>query len=661
MELLSSSAMELLSPSTRAHSSTDCTWRTFICVLVLQVMGTAAASAAAAHRYSVEQLMASDTFGGLSFSADDTKILLTSTGSGAANLYVMPADGGEPVALTDSKEPLRSAGYFPHDERVLYTGDTGGSELNHLFVRELDGSTRDLTPGAKLKARFLDWAPDGRSFFAVTNERDARFFDLYEYEVQGYARHLLFQNDASYQIRAVSPDRRYVALSRILDNANTYAYLYDTRTKTLKLLTPGPYPVASEPQAFTRDGTALFLTNDEGREFAYLERLDLATGERKVVVQTHWDVESANISDDGHTLIVALDADARSSIRLFDAQTLAELPVPDTGPGTISSFAVAHGRPLAVFVQSNGDVPGDAYVIDLKSGKRKLLLRSLAPGVAQRDLVAGEVVRFKSYDGLTIPGVLYVPHGVHKGESPPGVVWVHGGPGGESTVAYAPLLQFLVNHGYVVYAINNRGSSGSGRTFYHLDDRKHGDADLDDVVAAKKLLIEGSGVDPARIAVAGGSYGGYMTLAALTFRPEAFAAGVDLYGVANWPRLLKNTPPWWEDLRRLLATEMGDVDKDAAYLRDISPFFHAERISKPLLVLQGANDPRVLQVESDDIVAKVRANGVPVEYIVFPDAGHGFHKKADEITAYNAVGIFLDKYLKHTPASRTPAKPASPH
>ena len=653
--------MELLSPPRRMHCSAELICGVFICVLALPITSTVAANPAAAHRYSVEQLMASDSFGELSFSADDTKILLSSTRSGAANLYVMPTGGGEPVALTDSKEPLRSAGYFPHDERVLYAGDTGGNELSHLFVRELDGSTRDLTPGAKLKARFIGWAPDGRSFFAVTNERDGRFLDLYEYEVQSYARHLLFQNDASYQIRAVSPDRHYVALSRIVDNANTYAYLYDTQAKTLKPLTPGPYPVVSEPQAFTRDGTALFLTSDQGREFAYLERLDLTTGERKIVVQTHWDVESANLSDDGHTLIVALDADARSRIRLFDVQTLAELPVPDTGPGTISSFAIAHGRPLAAFVQSNGDVPGDAYIIDLKSGKRKLLLRSLAPGVAQRDLVAGEVVRFQSYDGLTIPGVLYVPHGVKGAKSLPGVVWVHGGPGDESTVAYRPLLQFLVNQGYVVYAINNRGSSGSGRTFYHLDDRKHGDADLDDVVAAKKLLIEGSGVDPARIAVAGQSYGGYMTLAALAFRPDAFAAGVDLYGVANWPRLLKNTPPWWEDLRRLLATEMGDVDKDAAYLRDISPFFHAEKISKPLLVLQGANDPRVLQVESDDIVAKVRANGVPVEYLVFSDAGHGFHKKADEIAAYNAVGVFLDKYLKHAPAPQTRAKPASLH
>jgi dipeptidyl aminopeptidase/acylaminoacyl peptidase len=226
------------------------------------------------------------------------------------------------------------------------------------------------------------------------------------------------------------------------------------------------------------------------------------------------------------------------------------------------------------------------------------------------------------------------------------VISVHGGPGGESTVGYKPLVQYLVNNGYVVYEINNRGSSGSGRTFNHLDDHKHGDADLDDVVAAKGMLASVAGADPARIAIEGQSYGGFMVLAGLAFRPDAFAAGIDLYGVSNWVRLLPNTPPWWDDLRRLLASEMGDYRTEDAYLRSISPVFHADRIKKPLLVLQGANDPRVVPVESADIVEKARANGAPVQYVVFPDEGHGFRKKANQIVADETIKRFLDTYVK---------------
>ncbi|HEY6925806.1 MAG TPA: DUF885 family protein, partial [Steroidobacteraceae bacterium] len=619
------------------------------CALRLLTGSCGVEAATAARHYTIEQLMGSDTIGGLAFSPDDSKILISSTRSGVANLYSIPVGGGAPRALTESKEPCIPYGYFPRDERVLYAADVGGNELTHLFVRELDGSTHDVTPGPKLRARFVGWAPDGRSFFAATNERDARFFDLYEFAAEGYDRHLLFQNDAGYQIRAVSPDRRYVAVSRIVDNANTYAYLYDTHTKTLRRLTPEDGAIASEPQVFSPDSSQLYLTTDEGREFEYLVRLDLQTGQTRTVYQTEWDVEEARLSHDGHYLIVAVDEDARTTLRLIEPATLTQVAIPFAGPGTTESFSISPRERLAGVVQANGDAPGDVFVVDLKSGKRKHLLSGRAPGVAQSDLVPGTVVRFSSYDGVTIPGVLYVPRGLEKTHEAPAVVWVHGGPGGESTIGYQPAIQFLVNNGYVVYAINNRGSSGSGRTFNHLDDHKHGDADLDDVVASKRMLIATGYVAPSRIAIVGGSYGGYMTLAGLAFRPNAFAAGVDMYGVANWPRLLRNTPPWWEDLRRLLATEMGDVQKDAAYLSDISPVNHADTIVKPLLVLQGANDPRVLQQESDDIVAKVRARAVPVEYVVFPDEGHGFRRKANEVRAYQTMVSFLDKYVKAAP------------
>jgi dipeptidyl aminopeptidase/acylaminoacyl peptidase len=215
-------------------------------------------------------------------------------------------------------------------------------------------------------------------------------------------------------------------------------------------------------------------------------------------------------------------------------------------------------------------------------------------------------------------------------------------------VGYSPLIQYLVNHGYAIIAVNNRGSSGYGKSFFKMDDLKHGEVDLDDCVEAKKFLAGTGRVDPDRIGIIGGSYGGYMVLAALAFRPEAFHVGVDIFGVANWVRTLKSTPAWWASFRAALFAEMGDPDKDEEYLRRISPLFHADKIRRPLLVLQGANDPRVLKVESDEIVAAVKKNNVPVEYIVFDDEGHGFVKKQNEIKGYGAILEFLNRRLKES-------------
>jgi len=620
--------------------------RTLLIALALLLVPAAAPAERQVRTYTIEQLMAAESFGGFSFSPDSSKLLVTSNRTGIANIYVMPATGGELRPLTNSTvETVSSLGYFPNDERILYSSDQGGNERAHIYVRETDGTIRDTTPGDRHVARFVDWAHDGRSFFVQMNDRDPRFFDLHEISTDGYRSERIFENDRAYQIRAVSPDRRYVALSRIVDNATKHCYVYDRETRELRQITPDR-PVACEPQAFAAAGHTLFYTTDDGGEFTFLVRQDLDSGERGTVFRPgRWDVSGAGFSRDNRYLLVSVNEDARSRPYLFDAATLQPVSIENPAPDASVGLLIANDAPLALMTLSNGATPGDIYLLDLRSGERRLLLRSQAPEVDQADLVAGEVVRFSSYDGVQVPGIVYLPHGVRQSVRRPAVIHVHGGPGDESRIGYRPLVQYLVNHGYVVFEINNRGSSGSGRTFYHMDDRRHGSADLDDVVAARDWLAREHGVDPARVAIQGQSYGGYMALAGLTFRPEAFAAGVDIYGVSNWPRLLAATPAWWEDLRRLLFTEVGDPERDAEYLRSISPLFHADRIRRPLLVLQGQNDPRVQPAESEDIVARVRANNVPVDYVVFPDEGHGFRKKANQITAYRTILEFLNRHL----------------
>ncbi|HEY7510811.1 MAG TPA: prolyl oligopeptidase family serine peptidase, partial [Vicinamibacteria bacterium] len=277
------------------------------------------------------------------------------------------------------------------------------------------------------------------------------------------------------------------------------------------------------------------------------------------------------------------------------------------------------------------------------------LNREIDPG----DLVDAEIVRFKSFDGSEIPNVLYRPHQATPQAKAPALVWVHGGPGGQTRKGYSALIQYLVNHGYVVLGINNRGSSGYGKTFYTADDQKHGKEPLWDCLAGKDYLASLPYVDGKRIGIIGGSYGGYMVLAALAFKPEAFAVGVDIFGVSNWVRTLESIPKWWEAQKEALYREIGDPVKDLAMLREISPVFHADKIKRPLIVLQGANDPRVIKPESDDIVAAVKKSGVPVEYIVFPDEGHGFTKKKNQIEGYRAIREFLDTHLKGLPPPAT--------
>jgi dipeptidyl aminopeptidase/acylaminoacyl peptidase len=290
-------------------------------------------------------------------------------------------------------------------------------------------------------------------------------------------------------------------------------------------------------------------------------------------------------------------------------------------------------------------------VVDVASGEFSRLTDALSPAIDEDELVAAEVVRYRSFNGLEIPALLYRPHQASRKDPVPALVWVHGGPGGQSRRGYNPTLQHLVNHGYAVLAVNNRGSSGYGKTFFHADDKRHGDVDLQDCIYGRRYLESLSWVDGERVGIMGGSYGGYMVCAALAFAPDAFDLGIDIFGVTNWIRTLESIPPWWASARDDLYAELGDPVEDRASLASRSPLLHAGWIEKPLLVIQGENDPRVLEVESEEIVAAVKAKGVPVEYVLFPDEGHGFRNKENRIRASEAYLAFLETHLRGAPSN----------
>jgi dipeptidyl aminopeptidase/acylaminoacyl peptidase len=557
--------------------------------------------------------------------------------------------GGTPTQLTHSTtNAILAVSFFPHDDRILVTQDEGGNELNHVYVRETTGELRDLTPGQGLKANFAGWSGDLKHFYVLTNERDKQYFDLYRYDADKYGRTLLFKNTGGFGQIEVSRDGRRVALLKTRTNTDNDLFLWDPAQpdKEPAKITPHEGDIEHGLQAFTPDSRQLYYSSNGGSEFNRVWSYDLETGERKVVVEDKWDVMSTDFSWNGRYRAVGVNADARTVVSVTDQRSGKPVKLPDFGSANVTGVSFARGENLAAFYFGGDTSPQDLHVLDLRTGEDRKLATGLSPKVRPEHLVNSSVVRYPSYDKLPIPALLYKPHGAAADRKVPALVWVHGGPGGQSRVGYSPDIQFLVNHGYAVLAVNNRGSSGYGKTFFHMDDRRHGDVDLKDVVFGRRYLEGLDWVDKSRVGIIGGSYGGYMVCAALAFEPQAFDVGIDIFGVTNWVQTLSSIPPWWASFRDSLYAELGDPKTDGDRLRRISPLFHAKNIRKPLLVIQGANDPRVLKVESDEMVAAVRSNGVPVEYVVFPDEGHGFRKKENRITAAEAYRTFLDRHLK---------------
>lgn len=601
-------------------------------------------------KYSIEQFMDTVRLGGSSFSADEKSILFHSNKSGIFNVYTLPVGGGTPKQLTNStKESTYAVSYFPSDDRFLYRYDKGGNENEHLYLREKDGTERDLTPGEKTKARFLGWSQDRKSFFYSTNTRDARYFDIFEMNLADLKSKLIYKDETGYEFGAISNDKKFIAFGKPGGSpADSDIYLYNTATKEMKHLTPHEGEVNNSPETFDPKSNYLYFLSDEGNEFLYVARYDLKTGKREVIEKAPWDVASTYFSHNGKYRVVVTNEDARTKIKIYEGETNKLVPLPTLPDGDITGVIISPDETQMAFYHDGARSPANLFVYDFASKKLTKLTESLNPEISAADLVESRVIRYKSFDGLEIPAILYTPHGASPAKKLPAIVRVHGGPGGQARMPYIASTQFLVNHGYVVLDVNNRGSSGYGKTFFTADDGKHGREPLWDCVEAKKYLASLGYVDETKIAIMGGSYGGYMVLAALAFKPEEFGAGVDIFGVSNWIRTLESIPPYWEAQRKSLYKEIGDPVKQADMLKEISPLFHADKITKPLIVLQGANDPRVIKPESDEIVEAIKKKNGVVEYVVFDNEGHGFTKKANEIRAYKAILDFLDKHLGGT-------------
>ncbi|MFD2177693.1 alpha/beta hydrolase family protein [Veronia pacifica] len=599
--------------------------------------------------YDAETFFDNTSYMGTDFSRDGSRILLSCDETGVFQLYCLDVLSGNKTKLTDSEDTVHPVRYFPEDNRCLYMSDSGGDERFHVYVLAEDGTVTDLTPGDNVRAIFSRFSADGQWFFVQSNERDERVMDLYRYDATTYARTLVFQNDTGFSTDEVSPDGRYVSLTHNSSNRDSDVYLVDLETSDKQPVKVTDFDVQAlnHPLTFSPGSETLYIGTNAAGEYTQVVAIDLKSNKTAPYLEEKWDIASLDFSASGKYRAHCINEDASMRLVVTDLKTGESISPPSLPEGQIRSFSFSADETSLSFYLDTDTSPKDLYVWNLASGELKRLTHSLSPQMEQDHLVGATVERFDSFDGLAIPGILYKPKNASADQPVPAVIEIHGGPGGQSVTGYNPFRQFLVNNGYAVFAVNNRGSSGYGKTFFHLSDRKHGEVDLDDIVWGKKYLQTLDWVNADSIAVMGGSYGGYLTAAALTFRPEEFNLGINIFGVTNWVRTLDpaSIPPWWESFKKALYDMMGDPATDTERHRRISPLFHADKITKPLLVVQGVNDPRVLKIESDELVEAARKNDIPVEYVVFDDEGHGFTKKANRITAANAFLGFLQAHM----------------
>ncbi|ALM07415.1 peptidase S9 [Sediminicola sp. YIK13] len=596
--------------------------------------------------YTIEQMMDNESINGGSFSPDQSKLLVSSNRSGIYNMYTVSVEGGDlmPVSASDSSSVF-AISYFPKDERMLFNMDNNGDEIDHIYIRNTDGTHRDLTPDTGARASFYGWTKDKKSFLYTSNKRDKRYTDLYEMDLETFTPTLLYKNEGGYYIGPISDDKNFVTLIKPINTNDSDLFLYNRKDKSMTKINQNQS--ANSGEDFSPDGTSLYYTTDDGAEFAYLMKYNIVDKTHEKVMERKWDIVGSYFTENGKYQVTYINEDAKNAIEVMEVATGKNIQLPTFDGMDINNVLFSDDEKLMRFYAGGSHTPSNLYVYNLETKKQVQLTDVLNKEIQGQDLVNAEVIRYASFDGVEIPAIYYKPHQATADNKAPALVWVHGGPGGQSRQNFSSFIQYLVNHGYAVLAVNNRGSSGYGKTFYQMDDLNHGDKDLKDCVEGKNWLAKQPEIDASKIGIIGGSYGGYMTMAALTYTPEEFAVGVNLFGVTNWIRTLRSIPSWWEAQKEALYKELGDPNSaDSVRLRQISPLFHTDKVTKPLIVLQGSKDPRVLQVESDEIVAGVKKNGVPVEYVLFEDEGHGFVKKENQITAYGKVLEFLDVYLK---------------
>jgi dipeptidyl aminopeptidase/acylaminoacyl peptidase len=586
----------------------------------------------------------------LSFSPHGTHIVFASNISGQFNLWRVPVAGGWPEQLTAfGDETVRGAAVSPRDGTIVLCADHDGDEFHQLYlIPGGKGWPQQLTDEPQVQHYVLNsaWSADGTKFAYAANSRRPTDMECWVWDVETGESEPVFGEGMFSYPGYFSPDASKLLALDFRNNSDLSIHLVDVDGGGARELTPHDDDAIFLPGPWAPDGSGFYLATDAGSEFRGLAFYDLATDRYEWLEEPTQDVDDVAVSADGRVLAWLANDRGYARLRLRDLPTGTELPAPELPAGARPHLtgdepplALSADGSHAAVVISSPQRPPEAWVVETEGGRSWPVTDSRLGGLEESDLVEAELVGFPTFDGRDIPAWLYRPD---VGGPAPVVLSIHGGPEAQERPVYQPLYQYLLSRGIGVLATNIRGSTGYGKSYQRLVQRDWGGGDMQDWEHAAKWLQQQNWVDPGRIGVYGGSYGGFAVLTCATRLPDYWAAAVDIFGPSNLLTFAKAVPPTW---RRFIARFVGDPETEADFLMERSPITYVEKVKAPLLVIQGATDPRVVKGESDQMVERLRELGRQVEYVVFDDEGHGFTKRTNELKAYRLAADWLERHL----------------
>jgi dipeptidyl aminopeptidase/acylaminoacyl peptidase len=589
------------------------------------------------HALRLDALLAAAAATGPSYAADGRLYFLCDAG-GSAQVWELPADGAPARSRSNHRDAVAFVSGSPADGGAIFGRDQAGDERVQLHHLPPQGPARALTADARVIYGWGAIAPDGRSLACTANSRDPAHTDPCIIDIASGEFRRVLAVEGSHELPAWHPDGRSIVLASAPQTFESDLIGVETATGATTRLTPHEGAWRHTNPRWRRDGAGFWLLTDRDRDFLGVA-FQAPGGASAFLHAPEADVEQLEPSPGQSRLAVTVNEKGYSRLRILDAASGAVLEEPTHPPGVITKLSWHPDGSAIAFDLAGPTRPSTLWRHRPGQPAAELLF---APGEAPSATRDWHLVRFPTFDGRAIPAFLALPDGAAPAGGRPLLIWVHGGPEAQARPNWRPDLQLLLSLGIAVLVPNVRGSTGYGRAYAALDDRELRMDSVRDLAAAHAWAATQDGFDARRIAVMGQSYGGWMVLAAVTVYPNLWAAGIDYYGIARWKTFFERTGPWRVGHR---AAEYGDPVRDAELLERLSPLHKADRIECPMMVAQGLTDPRVPPQESEQIVAALRRREIPVDYVTFPDEGHGFLKRDNRRRIYLAVADFLTRHL----------------
>ena len=594
-----------------------------------------------------------------SFSPDGSRIAFVSDLTGVPQVWTVATEGGWPDLVTALDDQVGSVEWSPAGDVLAVTVAPGGGMNQQIYLVAPAGEgLRPITPGGKDNNWLGGFSRDGALLALASNRDDPRAMDAYVHDLEAGETRLVAKNPGVGILADLSRDARRAVLARTVSRGDNNLFLVDLarspdRSGEETLLTPHDPPGSFGGGLFSPDGRTVYLSSNKDRDLAAFARVTLGgdgePGPIEILAsRDDAELQGFALSDDGETAALLWNAAGRSELDFFDLATAEIRPGPELPAEIASSASFSRDGRLLAMVLSGAARPSDVWVLERSSGRLRQVTRSPHAGVDLDSLVRPELVRYPAHDGLELSGWLYRPPGAAAADGTPArrtayVLSFHGGPEGQERPRFRSVYQALLARGIGVFAPNVRGSAGFGKRFVNLDNGALRFDGIRDIKASVDFVVASAGADPERLGIMGGSYGGYMTMAGLAWYPELFAAGANLFGVVNFETFFAHTEPW---MAAISTIEYGDPETEADLLRRLSPIHRLDRVEDPTIVLHGANDTNVPVVEAEQVVEDLKRRGVPVEYVLFPDEGHGFRKTKNRIASDVAVVRWFDEHLR---------------